>query len=77
MATARLDTEIQKYLPLLGNEEKKTLLSVIKSFLHLKKETHEEISAEKYNKEIDEAMARMDKGEYTSHDDVEKEMASW
>ena len=33
-----LDIEIQETLPLLGNEEKKSLLGVIKSFLNLKKQ---------------------------------------
>jgi hypothetical protein len=30
-----LDTEIRKYLSLLGNKEKKSLLEVIKSLLHI------------------------------------------
>ena len=38
-----LDTEIQKYLPLLGNEEKKSLLSVIKSFLSLRNEQSDQV----------------------------------
>ncbi len=76
MITGGIDTEIQKYLPLLGNEEKQSLLSVIKSFLNLKKEEIG-ISVEQYNKEIDEAMARMNNGEFTTHEDVEKEMESW
>jgi hypothetical protein len=62
-------------LPLLGNEEKQSLLTVIKSFLHLK--TNNGSRIEQYNKDIDEAMARIDKGEFTTHEDVEKEMESW
>ncbi|MES2702964.1 MAG: hypothetical protein V4649_10010 [Bacteroidota bacterium] len=34
-----LDAEINKYLPFLGNDEKKSLLSTIRSFLTLKKNT--------------------------------------
>jgi len=75
MAAATLDSEIKKYLPLLGNEEKQSLLTVIKSFLHLK--TNNDSGTEQYNKDIDEAMARIDKGEFTTHEDVEKEMESW
>ena len=47
-----IDKQITDYLPLLGKEEKKTLLSVIKSFMHLKSES-KRISIEQYNKEIE------------------------
>ncbi len=77
MTTAVLDTEIQKYLPLLGSEEKRSLLSVIKSFLNLKNEGADLIDTEQYNKEIDAAMARIDNGEFTTHEDLEKEMETW
>ena len=77
MNTALLDTEIKKYLPLLGNEEKMSLLTVIKSFLNLKKDNPGNINIEQYNKEIDDAMARIDTGNFTTHEDIEKEMESW
>ncbi len=77
MITGALDSEIQKYLPLLGNEEKQSILSVIKSFLSLKKENSETINIEQYNKEIDEAMARINNGAFTTHEDLEKEMELW
>jgi predicted transcriptional regulator len=77
MTSTLLDTEINKYLPLLGTEEKMSLLTVIKSFLNLKKENPDNINIEEYNKEIDEAMARIDNGKFTNHEDVEKEMESW
>jgi hypothetical protein len=75
MATT-IDTEIQKYLPLLGNDEKKSLLGVIKSFLSLKKENISEDIIQ-YNKELDDAVERIKNGEFTSHEDLEKEMDSW
>ena len=77
MAAKSLDTEIQKYLPLLGNEEKKSLLGVIKSFLNLKKEESSRISIEQYNKEIDEALAEFKAGKYITHEELEKEMKQW
>ena len=51
----------KKYLPLPSNE----------------KEEIESLNIGQYNKEIDEAMARIDNSEYTAHEDLEKEMASW
>ncbi len=34
MAANVIDAEIRKFLPLLGNEDKKSLLTIIKNFLH-------------------------------------------
>jgi len=77
MATKSLDAEINKFLPLLGNDEKKSLLGVIKSFLNLKKEETTRISIKQYNKEIDEAIAQVEAGNYITHDELEKEMEQW
>ncbi len=77
MSAGILDFEIQKYLPLLGNEEKTTILSVIKSFLGNSEENVASIDIAAYNKEIDEAMTRINNGEFTSQEDLEKEMESW
>ena len=35
MAANIFDAEIRKYLPLLGNEEKQSLLTIIKKILHI------------------------------------------
>lgn len=75
MATT-IDAEIQKHLPILGHEEKKSLLGVIKSFLSLKKGNLSEDIVQ-YNKELDEAVERINKGEFTSHEDLGKEIDSW
>ena len=77
MITGGLDSEIQRFLPLLGNEEKQSLLSVIRSFLNLRKYEIGGVGIEQYNKEIDEAMARINNGEFTTHEDLEKEMETW
>jgi len=71
-----IDKQIVDYLPLLGKEEKKTILDYIKSYVRIK-EQPKRISIEQYNKEIEEAMARIDKGEYTTHQELIKESESW
>lgn len=76
MATKSLDNEIFHYLPLLGSDEKQTILSVIKSFLKLHKPVNS-ISIEEYNKEIDDAVARVESGEYYTHEEVEKMAKEW
>lgn len=35
------------------------------------------ISIEQYNKELEEAEKRIEKGEYITHDDLEKEAKQW
>jgi predicted transcriptional regulator len=77
MAIKSLDAEINRYLPLLGNEEKKSLLGVIKSFLQLKKDQKDHLTIEQYNKEIDEALAQVKEGKFVTQDELEKEMEKW
>ncbi len=82
MATMSLGKQIEDYLPLLGNEEKQSILGVIKSFLKLKDvstpHTHgQRLTIEQYNKELDEAEARYDAGHFTSLEDAIKQAESW
>jgi predicted transcriptional regulator len=76
MVATTLDNEINKCLPLLDAEEKQSILAVIKSFLS-HRNSDAEIDRVQYTKEIDEAMARIDAGEYTTFEDLEKEMDTW
>ena len=57
MATNVIDSEIRKFLPLLGKEDKKSLLTIIKNFLNLKESSdnkrsdeHEDNSSIDYTK---------------------------
>lgn len=76
MATPSLNTELIKYFSLLTPAQKKSVLTLIKSFV-----THEiksgRISIDQYNKEIQEAMAEAAAGDYVTQEDIEKESASW
>ncbi|MBL7764203.1 MAG: hypothetical protein JNL23_12325 [Chitinophagaceae bacterium] len=73
MGIPSLDSELGKYWPLLTPVQKESLLSVIKSFVA----PAERISAEQYNKEIDEAVARVEAGEFYTQDDVDKMAKEW
>ena len=73
MATQSLDTEFAKYWLLLTPVQKESLLSVIKSFVI----PRERISVEQYNKEIDEAIARVEAGEFYSQEEVENMAKEW
>jgi hypothetical protein len=72
-----LDKELISYFVKLDESQKKSLLEMIKSFL--KKDSVEIPSAtiEAYNQELAEAMERMNKGAFTTLEDLEKEMLSW
>ena len=41
------------------------------------KEDSQRVSVEQYNKELDEAEAEMDRGEYINHEDLKKQMEKW
>lgn len=73
MAAPSLDTEFNKYWSLLTPVQKESLLGVIKSFII----PREKISVEQYNKEIDEAIARVEAGEFYSQEEVEKMAKEW
>ena len=77
MPVKTIDSQILNYLPLLGEEEKKSILSVIKSFLTLKGREPQRISIEQYNQELDEALARINAGNYLTQEEVEKQSAKW
>ena len=66
-----IDRQITDYLPLLGKEEKKTILDFIKSYVKIK-DKPERISIEQYNKELEAAEERIDGGEYYTQEEIEK-----
>ncbi len=73
---ATLTIELNKYFSLLTPIQQKAVLGLLKSLV--KPETDcQRISIEQYNKEIDEAMARVEAGEFYTQEEVEKESASW
>ncbi len=76
MVTSALDKKIQSYLPLLGHEEKQSLLSLIKVFLKLKNE-NPRFDIEAYNKELEEAVKRIDAGQFYTQEEVEKMSKEW
>lgn len=60
---------------LLRTENEKILKKVRAIFSSEQKE--QRISIEQYNKEIDAAIKRINKGNFTKHEDIEQESATW
>ena len=66
MGVLSLDNEFMEYWLKLSLSEKESLLSVAKNFVGLRGDAGH-INIEEYNKEIEEAMARMDNDEFYTH----------
>jgi hypothetical protein len=73
MAAPSIDSEFSRYWSLLTPVQKESLLSVIRSFVI----PRERITLEDYNKEIDEAIARVEAGEFYTQEEVEKMAKDW
>lgn len=74
MAISTIDKELLTYFTQLDEAQKRSLLIMFKTFL---KPAAEGVNVEAYNRELDEAMERISRGEFTSLDTLEKEMNSW
>lgn len=71
------DQELLHYVTQLNEAEKKSVLQLIKTFSNGRAEVSERISIEQYNKELAEAEAEYERGQYISHDEMLKQMKEW
>lgn len=76
MTATAIKKQVDNYLPLLSDKQQALILEMIKSFLNVDKDI-KRISRKQYNKELDEAVSRMDKGNSVSHRDAIKELSKW
>jgi hypothetical protein len=72
-----LEKEMYDYFTRLNEAEKKSVIQMLKTFLKSRKENPGRISIEQYNKEIDEAMEEVKRGEVYTHDEVVKMSKGW
>lgn len=77
MSFSTTDKELLKYFTQLDESQKKSLLELIRTFLKGNSNESERINIEQYNRELDEALERISNGEFTTIEDLEKEMQSW
>lgn len=71
-----IDQEINKYLSLLNARQKKTVLTVVKTFAEEQDDWWDEISQEQ-QQAIDIAIAEMRDGKLTPNDMVMKKFKKW
>jgi hypothetical protein len=69
------DFNLSGILTGLNGQQKEALLSLLESFGV--EEPNQRISLEQYNKEIDEAEAEFERGEFVSHEEVIKMSKKW
>ncbi len=72
-----LDKELSSYFMQLNEAEKKSVLLMLKTFLKGRNENMQRISIEQYNKEIDEALAEVEAGNYITQKEMERKAANW
>jgi hypothetical protein len=72
-----LDKELLYYFLKLDETQKRSLLEMMKSFLKTGTEPLPSISIDQYNRELNEAMERISKGDFTTLEELEREMKSW
>ena len=76
MTSTAIKKQVDNYLPLLSARQQVLVLEMIKSFLNVDKET-KRISRKQYNKEVNDAVARIEKGNHVSHKDALRELSKW
>jgi vacuolar-type H+-ATPase subunit D/Vma8 len=76
MTTTAIKKQVDSYLPLLTTKQQTLVLEMIKSLLNVDSDT-EPISRKQYNKELDEAVARIENGTFVAHKDAVKELSKW
>ena len=75
-AAKSIEKEITEYLAILNPRQKRTVLSVIKSFAEEQEDWWSEISEEQ-QQAIDEALGEMKAGKLTPHEEVMKKYSKW
>ncbi|CAN5739113.1 hypothetical protein BH11BAC7_BH11BAC7_09940 [soil metagenome] len=76
MTTAAIKKQLDNYLPLLTIKQQELLLEMVKSLLNVDNDT-KRISKKQYNKEINDAVTQIEKGNFVTHKDAIKELSKW
>lgn len=76
MTATALKKQVDSYLPLLSAKQQTLILEMIKSFLNMDKDT-DRISKKKYNKEVNDAVTRIEKSDFVTHEDALRQLSKW
>ena len=73
MTSTAIKKQVDSYLPLLTPKQQNLVLEMIKTFLNVDSDT-KRITKKQYNKEINDAVTRIEKGGSVSHNDALKSL---
>lgn len=74
MTSTTLKKQFDGYLPLLSSKQQALVLDMVKSLLNIDNDV-KRITRKQYNKEIDEAVNRVEEGNFVTHEDALKELS--
>lgn len=74
MTSTSIKKQFDGYLPLLTNKQQTLVLEMVKSFLNIDTDV-KRITRKQYNQEIDEAVNRVEDGNFVTHEDALKELS--
>lgn len=72
-----INTERTLLIKELQQVEDISLLKTLKAVLHYGLKNEGRISVEQYNRELEEAEAEIARGDFTTHEDLKKQMKAW
>lgn len=72
-----LDKKLHKYLLQLNDFEKKSILTIAKTFIANKVQITNHYTIDQYNKELDEAVAEVEAGDFVTQEQMEKIATKW
>jgi len=71
-----LKKQVDEYLPMLSARQQVLVLEIIKGFLNVDAGSSR-ISSKEYNSAIEDAVARIEKGDSMTHRNAMKELSEW
>ncbi len=74
MTSKAIEKQLNEYLPLLSNKQQVLLLEMVKTFLNVDQD-EKRITRKQYNEEIAEAVARVEEGNFVTHEDAINELS--
>jgi hypothetical protein len=76
MSPTSIKRELDNYLPLLTTKQQGLLLEMVKTILNVDTSS-QRISLKQYNKEIAKSEKQIADGDFTTQEDLEKEVEGW
>ncbi len=75
--TNAIDEKMLSYFLQLTEAEKKSVLLMLQTFVSGRSLNESKDFIHQYNKEIDEALAEINSGQYITQEELEKQAAKW